>query len=193
MAPDLDKARDHLEKYKQETGQSELSFDISFDVGSKVKADTAATLQQQWAQIGVKTTLTPLEQTQFLAAVAFGNYQMSWFRNFGWKDPDFNYIFWHSSTANPPGQVSVNFTQTKVPALDTALDTGRENTDDAVRTEAYGTAFRELNRYASHLWLYYATWAMIARDTVAGLDVVQRAGFARQDAKTWWTRIWLKQ
>lgn len=193
VKPDLEKAKQYLDRYKQETGQSELSFDITYDIGPKYKGDIAATLQQQWAAIGVKATVTPLEQTQFLAGVALGNYQMSWFRNFGWRDPDFDYIFWHSSTASPPGQLSVNFTQTKVPALDAALDKGREQTDEATRKQAYADAFRELNQYASHLWLYYSTWALIAKDKVAGLDTVQKLGFARQEPKTWWNKIWLKQ
>ena len=53
--------------------------------------------------------------------------------NFGTADPDFNYLFWHSSLVAPPGQLSINFSHTVDPSIDAALDAARRTDDIATR------------------------------------------------------------
>ena len=67
------------------------------------------------------------------------------------------------------------------------------STDPEVRQEAYQDVVRGLNEEVAYIWLYHNVWGLAAKDTVGGLPVPQRLGFARQDAKPWWPQIWLDQ
>jgi peptide/nickel transport system substrate-binding protein len=188
---DLAKAREFVDKYKAETGQAALTFEITGRPG-----DDQDTLLQvllaQWKNAGIEATIKTLEQTQFLIDVVYGRYQAAPFRNFSYVDPDSNYIFFHSSSAKGLDTLSINFTQMKEPELDAALDKARASSDPAVRKEAYATVVRKLNDNLGYIWLYHNLWALTATDKVGGLKTVQDEGFGRQDAKPWWPALWMK-
>src|SRR4029078_2189928 len=94
-------------------------------------------LQAQGPPVGIDAQIGELEQATFLADSFLGNYQASIFRNFGYVNPDSKYLFWHSSTAKGIGVGSINFPQTKVPAIDEGLDGARASNDDAKRKADY--------------------------------------------------------
>jgi len=188
---DLAKAKEHVEKYKQETGQPTLSFEISGRPGDDQET-LLQVLLEQWKSAGIEATIKTLEQTQFLINVVYGKYQAAPFRNFSYVDPDSNYIFFHSSSAKGLDVLSINFTQMKDPVIDAALDKARASNDPAVRKESYATVIRRLNENLGYIWLYHNLWAFTASDKVGGLKHVQDEGFARQDAKPWWSVLWMK-
>jgi len=188
---DLAKAKEHVEKYKQETGQPTLSFEISGRPGDDQET-LLQVLLEQWKSAGIEATIKTLEQTQFLINVVYGKYQAAPFRNFSYVDPDSNYIFFHSSSAKGLDVLSINFTQMKDPVIDAALDKARASNDASVRKESYATVIRRLNENLGYIWLYHNLWAFTASDKVGGLKHVQDEGFARQDAKPWWSGLWMK-
>ena len=59
---------------------------------------------------------------------------------------DEQYIWWHSSTALPVGQLALNFGRIKDPVIDEALDANRGETDPAKRKELAETVNRALRR-----------------------------------------------
>ena len=189
-AHDPDAARAAVEEYKAATGAAELAFTLRATAGDDVER-VATILQEQWAQVGIRADVVPVEQSSYINEVVFGNYEAAMFRQFSYVFPDSNYIFWHSSTAKGPGQVSINFTQTKVPALDAALDAARATDDEAELRQLNETVQRELNAELPYVWLYHQAWALIAEDRVNGLGAPASGGFARTDGKPWWSRIWL--
>lgn len=184
------KAKTELDEYLKQTGQATLSFELQGS-GSPFQTLLTQTLQQQWATLGIEVKINTMEQTSFLQNIIVGKYQAGMFRNFAYVDPDSNYIFWSKTTAKGLGTLSINFTQLKDDELEAGLDQGRASTDRATRKAAYATVVKRINANVPYLWLFHNLWAIAAVDDVGGLDVAQRLGFARQDAKTWWGDLFL--
>ena len=188
---DTEQATKELQAYTADTGQSKLSFALKLSTGGAFP-QVAVALQAQWAAVGIDAQIAQLEQTTFLTDSFLGNYQASIFRNFGYVNPDSNYLFWSSTTAKGIGTGSINFTQTKVPEIDEGLDGARASNDDAKRKAYYDQVQQALNQELPYVWLYHVVWALGARPDVGGLSEPQSLGFGRTDAKPWWTDIWLK-
>ena len=188
---DTEQATKELQAYTADTGQSKLSFALKLSTGGAFP-QVAVALQAQWAAVGIDAQIAQLEQTTFLTDSFLGNYQASIFRNFGYVNPDSNYLFWSSTTAKGIGTGSINFTQTKVPAVDQGLDGARATNDDVQRKAYYDQVQQALNQELPYVWLYHVVWALGARPDVGGLSEPQSLGFGRTDAKPWWTDIWLK-
>lgn len=185
---DLAKAAEEIELYKRDTGASSLSFTFSGSTGEKTAMEAA---QQQWMAVGMEVELEVLEQTAFLTKAFTATFQAASFRNFAYVNPDSNYIFWHSSQAKGSAG-SINFPQLKSEALDKALDTARATNDQAARTEQYKKLTPILNESFTYIWLYHNDWALAAAEKVGGLNVPRELGFARQDAKPIWNKIWIQ-
>ena len=130
---DTAKAEEEVQAYKDDTGESSLSFTLKIPSGGSQKAE-AELLQAQWGAVGIEASLNELEQSTFLGDIFTSTFQAAMFRNFAYVNPDSNYIFWHSSFAKQPGQAGgINFGQIRSDAVDNALDTARRTTDPAVR------------------------------------------------------------
>src|SRR5690606_894146 len=188
-AYDPAKAQEHVQAYEAQTGQP-LSFTLITPTSNQQRQE-AELLQAQWAAVGIDASINALEQGSFLAAPFLGDFQAAMFRNFAYVNPDSNYIFWHSSFANPDG--GINFGGIRSAALDDALDTARRTQDVETRREQYQRAVQAINEEVAYIWLYHNVWGLAARDDVGGLGVPQELGFARQDGKPWWSQLWLKQ
>jgi len=188
---DAEKAAAELQAYTADTGQSKLSFTLKLSTGGAFP-QVAVALQAQWAAVGIDAQIGEEEQVSFLADSFLGNYQASIFRNFGYVNPDSNYLFWSSTTAKGIGTGSINFTQTKVPAIDEGLNGARASNDDTARKQYYDQVQQALNQELPYVWLYHVVWALGARPNVGGLSEPQSLGFGRTDAKPWWTDIWIK-
>jgi peptide/nickel transport system substrate-binding protein len=185
---DLQKAKDEVDAYKKDTGQSTLSFTLSTSPGEQKVAEV---LQAQWALAGADVKVEAAEQSAFLSTMFFSKFQVAMFRNFAYVNPDSDYIFWHSSQAKGIGKGSINFNQLKDPKLDDLLDKARANPDVASRTKQYIDITPELNETLPYVWLFHDDWALAAQSKVGGLSTPQKLGFARQDSKPWWNKLWL--
>jgi peptide/nickel transport system substrate-binding protein len=170
---DLQKAKEHLDKYKQETGQSELRFTLHSTPDPNVQQLAAAVKDQAEKVDGISVELLPpTEQSQYINVAIGGEYQAILWRNFPGGDPDTLGIWWKSQIPNAQGQLSrnlVNFGRINNPEIDRALETGRSSSDTAVRREAYETIGREFGKNAYNLWGWIILWAFPAQPNVNGL------------------------
>jgi peptide/nickel transport system substrate-binding protein len=187
---DVEAAKAEVAAYEEEVGQP-LSFTISSSQGQN--QEIANAVAGQWIDAGIDAQVETLEQSTFISNAFFGEFEAAVFRNFGYVNPDSNFIFWHSSQAKGLGTGSINFGQMKNPELDALLEDARANPDDADRVEAYQELTPLLNEMLPYIWLNHANWALAARDAVGGLSIPRELGFARQDAKPWWNKLWLAQ
>jgi peptide/nickel transport system substrate-binding protein len=187
---DLDLAREELEAYTADTGESTLRFELMTPSSNQQKSE-AELLQAQWLEVGIDAQIDELEQASFLAQMFVGDFQAAMFRNFAYVNPDSNYIFWHSSYASDEG--GINFGALRSDAVDDALDTARATVDEDERVEEIKQAVRAINDEVAFVWLYHNAWGLAATEDVGGLSAPQRLGFARQDGKPWWPAIWLQQ
>ena len=98
-----------------------------------------------------------------VSALTNGDFEVAIISNFGYADPDFNYLFWHSSMIGPPGQISPNFSRTADPEIDAALEAGRQTLDIDERAQHYRTITQRLNEQVAYVWLHRTPNALVAR------------------------------
>lgn len=186
---DLDKAKQEVALYKQDTGASELAVSLA----GFPNIDDQRVLQlvtSQWSEAGIKGTIESLEQTQYILKIATGDFQAAFFRNYGYTDPDQDYYFWSASTAKGVGNISINFSQYSSPPIEADLKTGRESADVNVRKDAYHDLTKQLNASATNIWLYNTPYTFIADKNVRGLKAVSETPFGNYSPKTWLNQLW---
>lgn len=188
-APDPERAAELVEQYEEETGEP-LAFTLKASSGQG-NEDRMAALSAMWSDVGMQPQQETVEQAAFIGQAVVGDYQAALFRNFGWADPDFNYLFWHSSQAKPQGDISINFTKVQNDDLDAALEVGRSSDDPDERAEAYADVQRALNEELTYVWLFHSYWAIVSQPDVHGWDEAIERGWSRQDAKIFWADLWI--
>jgi peptide/nickel transport system substrate-binding protein len=192
VAYDADAARQAVEAYKADTGESTLSFRFSGIAGID-EQQVMQILQEQWRQVGIEATIDSVDQTTYIGVTILGQFELAYFRNYGYPDPDSNYVFWHSSTANGVGNLSINFTQHATPEIDASLDAARETDDPDVRAGHYTDVVRARNEAVVDLWLHNTSTAIVASPRVRGLNRFREQGFSNYVPKPWINEIWLEE
>ncbi len=173
---DQAKAKEEIELFKKDTGYDEISFEFSGLANTDDRTIMQA-LQQQWAQVGIKCTISTAEQTNYILQLVNSAYQVGYFRNYAYPDPDGNFYFWSSSTAKGLGVLSINFNQYKSDIIDKALEKSRSTEDAAVRREAYKELTRELNSAAINTWLFNTPFSLITQKNVHGMNSARQRSF----------------
>lgn len=170
---DLKKAGEYLNKYKQETGQSELRFTLRSTPDPNTQQLAAAVKDQAEKVSGIVVDVAPpTEQSQYINLAIGGDYQAILWRNFPGGDPDTLYVWWKSTLPNAQGEPTrntVNFGRINNPEIDRALDEGRTNSDPAKRKAAYEAIGKEFAKNAYNLWGWLTLWGFPAKPTVNGL------------------------
>ena len=124
---------------------------------NQARIDAAQVVQNSWAKIGVKSTVTTLEYAAYYEAVNTGEYDVCFF---GWVsngDPDNTlYGLYHSSMIG-----ASNYSHTDNPKVDELLEAGRKELDDKKREQIYVDLQKELVDYcpATYYWQGVNTYA----------------------------------
>jgi ABC-type transport system substrate-binding protein len=156
------KAQQLVNEYESEKGP------IRFSLVAAGTDDRAINLaKEQWAAVGIDVDVSLMEQGQFIANAALGNYQAHAWRQFGALDPDYDYIWWTSENAGEG--IALNFARNKDPRIDEALKRGRGTTDIAVRKQAYQDVQRYINEDLPYIWYVRAQWVVAATNDVRGI------------------------
>jgi ABC-type transport system substrate-binding protein len=189
VAFDLDKAKQQVATYKQETGASDLKVSVSTraDIDSMTIAQL---LQSQWTAAGIDASIKALEATTFIGNVVSGNYQVAMFNIYSSPDPDQNHYFWSADTAKGPNSISINFTQLTNPQMEADLKSGRESNDFATRKTAYDDLVHQINGAAVNIWTYSTPYSLIATKNVHGLKRASQVPFGNFQPKTWLADLW---
>jgi ABC-type transport system substrate-binding protein len=125
-------------------------------------------IANMWGQAGMQVSVGETEQVTFIDNLIFGKYQADTAELFGASDPDLNYVWLSSTTANGP--IALNFARNKDDVLEAALQQGRTQSDPATRIAAYQTVDKRLSMDLPYLWLGEATWSLTASDTVMNFN-----------------------
>jgi len=190
---DLDKAKQFVDAYKTDTGESSLKFTLSA-VANIDTQKVAQLVQSQWKEAGIDATIEQMEDTSFISKVVQGNYQAAFFNIYSSPDPDQNYYFWSSSTANGVGKISINFTELTNPQMQASLQTGRQSPDFATRKKAYDDiVVNQINANAVNIWTYSTPYSLIASPKVHGLKEASEVPFGNFQPKTWLAKLWLSK
>jgi len=164
---DLDKAREEIELYKQDTGQSELAFDLlsTTDPGT---VEIAQLLQSQVEEAGIRVTLEQVEQTQIINTALAGDFQAVLWRNHPGGDPDTQLVWWFSVVESGADNF-VNFSRIHDADIDRIFTEGRSETDPAARAEIYKELPKVFAEQAYNIWGWYTLWAFAGADDVHGI------------------------
>ncbi len=162
---DMAKAQELIKAYKADhPGPLMLSLATTQD---ETNLTIAQFQQQWWEEAGVDTvSIDQLDQGSYIVQALLGNFQVFQWRNHSGVDMDEQYIWWHSSTALPVGQLALNFGRIKDPVIDDALDANRGETDPAKKKELAETVNRRFAEQCFDLWGSWTTWAVLHKPTV---------------------------
>jgi peptide/nickel transport system substrate-binding protein len=170
---DPKKAASYVDKYKQETGQSELHFTLSSTPDPNTQQLAAAVKSQVEKVPGITVDIAPpTEQTQYINLAIGGDYQAILWRNFPGGDPDTLTVWWKSTLPNAEGQPTrnlVNFGRINDPQIDKDLEQGRSEPDPEKRKALYQDIGKQFAKNAYNIWGWLTLWAFPAKSSVNGL------------------------
>ena len=175
---DMEKAKALIADYKKENpGPLNLSLATTQD---ETNLTIAQFQKQWWEEAGVdNVTLDQIDQANYIVTALLGNFQVFQWRNHSGFDLDNQYIWWHSSSAVPVGQLALNFGRIKDPQIDALLDKNRAETDPA-KKQGYA---EEVNKIFAeqcyNLWGSWDIWGIAHKPTVHGVE-----NFTLPDGKT---------
>lgn len=170
---------------------------ISFTYGSTnspAALRAAQYLEQAWKAVGFQVSTNIVQQNDTINNALAGKYQALGWRQFGAVDPDLNYIFWSTTTVSS-GALSINMARNSDPAIETALQAGRQSSEKSVREAAYKTVNKRLAIDLPYLWTDRAVWAVVGNPNVQNFNNPTtpqgQAAFGMIGGSVWPTQIWI--
>jgi len=118
----------------------------------------------------VQTTLSPVEQGQYIGLALTGDFEAFTWRNHGGLDPDQQRTWWQSISATPMGVPAPNFSRIRDDVIDEALQVIKTNGDEDARREAAETINERFGEQVYNLWLTYSVWGIIGQPYVNGVE-----------------------
>jgi len=163
---DPEAAKAAIEAWEADNGPLEIAFATTND---SINLLTGQLVQQMWNDAGAETSIEQIEQGQFIVTALQGDFQVFQWRNHGAPDPDGEYVWWHSSSALPVGELALNFGRIRDDVIDENLDVIRTNPDPAVRQEAAEAINRRFGEQCYNLWYNWTVWALPHDPSVQGV------------------------
>jgi peptide/nickel transport system substrate-binding protein len=157
---DLEKAKDLVAQYEEETGQP-LEFTITA-ANDPSTTKSVQFLQENAEKAGMKVSIKQVEQAALINTALGGDWQaMSW-RNHPGGNPDGQYVWWHSG-------MPTNFGGIDDPELDALLEQGRAESDPAKRQEIYENVNKLFADKVYNLWFNWTQWDVATASDVWGV------------------------
>ena len=165
---DPDKARELVDEYKADVGVDEVKirFDTTADPDNKA---TVELLQQMYQSAGIQVEIAQFEQGEFITNALNGDFEVFTWRGHGGGSPDTERVWWHSETAQPIGEIALNFGRFKDDVIDENLQTIRESDDPAVVKEAAEAINRRFAEQVYNVWADWVFWAIAHKPRVHGV------------------------
>jgi peptide/nickel transport system substrate-binding protein len=159
--PDPEEARRLVGQYEQRTGQ-QVSVVLSTTTDQTVLS-IAELVQGDFEEVGIDTTLKPVDEATIINDAVGGNFEASlWTNSHAAGDPDEQYVWWHSESP-------VNFGRIDDPAIDQALAEGRSEPDPDRRRQIYESIPRAFAENVWNVWSTYTTETVTLGESVHGL------------------------
>jgi peptide/nickel transport system substrate-binding protein len=149
-AYDVKGAKTLVSQYKAEHGTPSLQLTTITDPRLY---QVVQVIQQMWSQIGVKVTISTIQQATLITDFITGKYQAATSYQFGVVDPDLNYVWFSTTSVEPVGAIGLNFTRNADPQVEAALQAGRVSPSVSVRAAAYKKLNARLAKDLPYLWL----------------------------------------
>ncbi|HEY5252324.1 MAG TPA: ABC transporter substrate-binding protein, partial [Acidimicrobiales bacterium] len=185
------KARRLIAKVAHQTGKP-VSININH-VPDSFDAKIGQFLQQQLSNVGIRASLTPVQQDQIINTALTGAFQAQVWTQFSATDPDLNYIFWSPTQIN--SAFSINMARNTDPAMETALIKGRQSADPSVRAQAYQQVSTLMAKDLPYIWTDRNVWAVASQPQVENFNnpttPAGKPAFGLIAGVVWPGQIWL--
>ena len=148
-------------KYKAaHGGQFTFSIQSTFDQSTQ---QLFQEVKRQLAIVGITVNLPkPVDQATIISQAIGGQVDSFGWRNYPGQDPDTLYVWFYGGSV-------VNFNHINDPIINQALDTGRTNSDPAVRRKAYETFNKRMTDQVYNFWTWYNQWFVVTQPNVHGI------------------------
>jgi peptide/nickel transport system substrate-binding protein len=157
---DLDKAKELVQEYEQETGQP-LNFTYTTTQAASTVAD-AEFLKEQAEAAGMGVEIVTVDQSTQIDTAINGDYEAIGWRNHPGGDPDEQYVWWNST-------YPTNFGRIQDPDIDSLLEEGRTTPDQDTRAGIYEDLNKRFGEEVYNLWNYYTPWVVATAPDVHGV------------------------
>jgi peptide/nickel transport system substrate-binding protein len=164
---DPDAATAIVEEYEAENGPIEFSYRTTAD---PFNLQTVELIAGDLENVGIEVTIDQTEQGEFIQQAVLGNFEAFTWRNHGGIDPETERVWWHSETADPIGEIALNFGRFQDDVIDDNLQVLRESQDEAERTEAAENINRQFGEQAYNMWAVWTYWVMGYQNDVHGVQ-----------------------
>jgi peptide/nickel transport system substrate-binding protein len=185
------KARKLIAKVVHQTGKP-VSVNINH-VPDSFDSKIGQFLQQQLSNIGIRASLTPVQQAQIINTALTGGFEAQVWTQFSATDPDLNYIFWSPTQIN--SAFSINMARNTDPTMETALIQGRQSSDPTVRAQAYQQVSKLMAKDLPYIWTDRNVWAIASQPQVENFNnpttPAGQPAFGLIAGAIWPAQIWL--
>jgi peptide/nickel transport system substrate-binding protein len=158
---DLDRARELVSQYEEETGRP-LRFSYS-TTQTEWTIGNAQLLKEQWEEAGMQVEIVTVDQATLIDSAISRDFQAVGWRNHPGGDPDGQYVWWEST-------YPTNFGAIDDPEIDDLLHQGRTTPDPDQRQQIYEDLNRRFGEQVHNVWLFYTLWAVGTAPEVHGVD-----------------------
>ena len=168
---DVDRANDEMDQCLSELGTDKITFTFNI-TNDPFNVESNQLTASQWKKVfgdKIDTSVTPIEQGQYIGVALVGDYNVFGWRNFAAIDPNELVYWWSSSTASPIGVLALNFGRFQDKVIDDNLGILRTNPDPAARQKAAQAINRQFAEQAYNLWNYWTLWTVAANPKVRNL------------------------
>lgn len=191
---DVTAARKLVDEYKAEKGVSSVDVELM----TPARQDLLADLQRQqqfWRDAGINVTIRQVEQSQYIATAALGDFDVFQWRNHWGADPALQSMWWKSGPADAP--ISLNFGRINDAVIDANLKVIRENPDPAARKAAAEEINRQFAKQVYNIWSTWTTWAYLSHADVIDTNTLSFPDGTAVETGVgghgWFTETWLNR
>ncbi len=145
----IEKAKEYLAAYKEETGK-DLEFTL-LSTNDEATRASAQLVQEMAQKAGIKVTIRDMSQSELIDNAIAGTFQVMVFRNYPGGDPDTQFNWWTNGSP-------VNFGRFQDDTLTGLMEEGRVTSDKAERTKIYEDVNKRFASEGYSLWLQWTMW-----------------------------------
>jgi peptide/nickel transport system substrate-binding protein len=157
---DPKKAKEYVQKYKDETGK-----DLEFTLVGTPDPGTVKEIQfiqQMGKEVGMKVNIRTVEQAALIDTALGTDWQALDWRNHPGGNPDGQYVWWK-------GGSPVNFNKFNDPEINSLLDAGRREPDPEKAAGIYQDINKRFATQGYNLWLNWTYWNIATATNVQGV------------------------
>ena len=169
LVQDMAKAQELIASYKADNpGELKLALATTNDATNLVVAN----FQKDWfEEAGVdEVTIDQIDQGAYIVTALLGTFQIFQWRNHGGVDLDQQYFWWNTSSAQPVGELALNFGRIKDAKLDALLDANRASADPAEKKQIAEDVNRLFATECYNIWASYTVWMVAGVPQFQGIE-----------------------